>query len=154
MCQTFQENDTDENGGTAEIISPDVAIVIMDVNVNRNDELPIICKYVKNEMLNAGCQMNEIMRNASCKLVDNNGDKSPVDEILRAIYTTLEQSHSRKKLDKCKNNVNTNNNNNNDNNNNINRDKAGKYAKYQRLFKKDRSKLASEIFDGVDNKAS
>lgn len=32
--------------------------------------------------------------------------------------------------------------------------KAERYAHYQQLFKKDKTKLASEIFDGVDNSAS
>lgn len=34
------------------------------------------------------------------------------------------------------------------------RQKAERYAHYQQLFKKDKTKLASEIFDGVDNSAS
>lgn len=160
--QRLQENDTNENRGTADIISLNIAIINADVNMNGYDELLLNFKYLKNEMLIAGCQVNEIMRKPLYKFLDHNGFTSLVDKILRAIYTTLEESHSRNKVDKSKDNVNTNNNNNHHNNNTDRKEskstksktKAEKYVKYQRPSKKDRFELASEIFDGVENTAS
>lgn len=137
------------------------------VNVNIDEEPTTMYNYINNEMLNANCKMSERMRNALNNFVNNNRNVCPADETLEAIYEIIENNRTKTKT-KTKSTasraiVNTNNNKNNNNTTNANKNerksakskmKTDKYALYQRLYKTDRSKLASEMFDGVDNNAS
>ncbi|CAF4103826.1 unnamed protein product [Rotaria magnacalcarata] len=108
---------------------------------------PNVQQYIKDKIIDGRVQMCTTMADALSHYVDDVLYSDPVEESLNGIREALESVHSSKKHKDEKLNAGSK----------LRSDKSKrkvhKFAHYQRLFKKDKSKLASEIFDGVDNSA-
>lgn len=108
---------------------------------------PNIREYIQNNIIDARVQVSNTMRDALLHYVYDVRGSDPVSQSLNGIHEALESVQSskahkdEKRTAGSKPRVLTQ------------KRKAQKFAHYQRLFKKDKSKLASEIFDGVDNSA-
>ncbi len=135
------------------------SIHINEDNQNPNDRLhgtqrgtnntsyPNIREYVEDNIINSTVQVCNPIRIALVHYLADVCGSDPVRKSLNGIYEALESVQSSKTHNDEKQTA---------------RSKprsakamrkAQRYAHYQRLFKKDKSKLASEIFDGVDNSA-
>ncbi|CAF1531408.1 unnamed protein product [Adineta steineri] len=112
-----------------------------------NESYPDIRQYTKTNIMKGRIRLCQTMCDAMTHYVNDVPNSDPVNESLNGIHqaiNSVQSSQSRKddkqtigsKLRSAKSIA-----------------KAQKYAHYQCLFKKDKSKLASEIFDGVDNSA-
>lgn len=109
---------------------------------------PDIRQYVKNTIIGGRVQVCATMDNALLQFVNDLIDTDPVEESLKGIHEVLENVRPSKKAKDEKLNVGSKP------RNAKSKKKAQRYAQHQRLFNKDRSKLASEIFDGIDTSAN
>lgn len=108
---------------------------------------PNVKQFIKDKIIDGRVPMCTTMADALSHYVNHMLNSDPVEESLKGIREALGNVHSSQphrdekrnagsKLRSAKS-----------------KQKAHEFAHYQRLFKKDKSKLASEIFDGVDNSA-
>lgn len=119
------------------------------VVVNDMEQYPDIRQYVRKHIVDGRVQLCERMRIAVDRfMIYDSQHSSVVDMSLEGIHQALEgvqasdEASSRKKNSVGKpKNMKT-------------KKKMSRFAHYQQLFKKNKSKLASEIFDGVDTSAS
>ncbi|CAF4523073.1 unnamed protein product [Rotaria sp. Silwood2] len=109
---------------------------------------PNIQQYIKEKIIEGRVRMCTTMVEALSHYVNDDVRTDPVEESLNGIREALESIHSSKThIDEKVNagsklrSIKT-------------KQKVHKFSHYQRLFKKDKSKLASEIFDGVDDSAA
>ncbi|CAF3766517.1 unnamed protein product [Adineta steineri] len=112
-----------------------------------NESYPDIRQYIKTNIVKGRIRLCQTMCDAMTHYVNDVSNSDPVNESLIGTHqatNSVQSSQSHKddrqtiesKLRSAKSIA-----------------KAQKYAHHQRLFKKDKSKLASEIFEGVDNSA-
>jgi len=108
---------------------------------------PNIQQYIRDKIIDGRVQIGTTMAEALSHYVDEMRNSDPVEESLKGIREALENVQSSKTHKDEKQNAGSRF------RGAKAKQKAHKFAHYQRLFKKDKSKLASEIFDGVDNSA-
>lgn len=124
--------------------APTTTATTTTVNV---DDCPNIRQYIREHIIDGKIQLCDTMNRAVMHYVNNVPNADPVNEALRGIQETLASVHppggdqggkpnagSKLRSQRSKR-------------------KAQKFAHYQRLYKSDKSKLASEIFDHVDTSA-
>jgi hypothetical protein len=108
---------------------------------------PNIRKYIQDNIINGKVKMGATMSDALAHYVYDVFDSDPVFESLNGIREALGSVQSSQPHRVEKPGVGSKP------RSAKSMRKAERYAHHQRLFKKDKSKLASEIFDGMDNSA-
>lgn len=112
-----------------------------------NITYPDIRQYLRTNIIHGRVRLCNVMSDAMMHYVDDVRNSDAVNESLQGIHEAMNSVQSSQtprddkkstgsKLKSAKSKL-----------------RAQRYAHYQCLFKKDKSKLASEIFDGVDNSA-
>ena len=126
--------------------------------VNDEEQYPDIRSYIRNNIIIGRVQLCDRMRVAVDEFLKNNNNNNSTSQNSNAVSISLEGIHEA---------MNSNNDNTASNEvsnrktnqtgkprNKNTKKKMQKFAHYQQLFKKNKSKLASEIFDSVDTTAS
>lgn len=140
----FSDNVIDASSGPNDSNQIPIPMVVQDV-----EQYPDIRMYVRNQFVDGRVQLCERMRIAVDRFMKHDSQNSSVvDMSLEGIHQALDGvpasdgASTRKKnsVGKPKNTK--------------TKKKMNRFAHYQQLFKKSKSKLASEIFDSVDTSAS
>jgi hypothetical protein len=114
---------------------------------NNTTSYPNIRGYIQKYIIDGKVQVCNSMRDALLHYINDVFDSDPVSESLNGIHEALDNVQSSKPHNDQKRTIGSKL------RSSKSMQKAERDAHHQRLFKKDKSKLASEIFDGVDNSA-
>ena len=135
-------------------IDPDDTILTSGLNtmttttMNVDDHCPNIRQYIRQHIIDGKVPLCDAMNRAMMHYVDNVPNTDPINEALEGIQETLAGVHPSRGDRDGKPNAGSKY------KNPKTKRKVQKFAHYQRLFKSDKSKLASEIFDSVDTSAT
>lgn len=116
--------------------------------------LPDVKKYIKDKYIDAHQVISSRMKDAMLSFVDGDNHNDVVEETLNVINEIIVAKRAKQNRSQSKRRTQEQEGRKEQKPKSVkSKAKADKYSRYQRLFKVDKSKLAAEILDDVDNTA-